>query len=65
LGAREGTIGYDAADEGLEDGGAEEGAVAMWCVSEGVWVLCWGRGRYLRRWYVVRSLNVDKDDMVG
>lgn len=29
LGAWEAVVGYDAADEGLEDGGAEEGAVAV------------------------------------
>ena len=28
LGAGEGAVGYDAVDEGLVDGGAEEGAVA-------------------------------------
>jgi len=28
LGTGEGAIGYDAVDEGLEDGGAEEGAIA-------------------------------------
>lgn len=29
LRAGEGAVGYDAADEGLEDGGAEEGAIAV------------------------------------
>lgn len=33
LGAGEGLEGHDAADEGFEEGGAEEGAVAGSCVS--------------------------------
>ena len=33
LGAGEGAVGYYAADEGLEDGGAEEGAIAKVRVS--------------------------------
>jgi hypothetical protein len=47
LGAGEGAVGYDAADEGLEDGGAEEGAVAMRMLVKCGDVL--EEGRYLRR----------------
>jgi hypothetical protein len=47
LGAGEGAVGYDAADEGLEDGGAEEGAVAMRMLVKCGEVL--EERRYLRR----------------
>ena len=41
MGAGEGAVGYDAIDEGLVDGGAEEGAVArgwlVWMREGWVW----------------------------
>ncbi len=51
LGAREGAVGYDAVDEGLVDGRAEEGAVAGGLVSmdEGGCIWRGGLG-YLRMW---------------
>ena len=44
LGAGEGAVGYDAVDEGLVDGGAEEGAVAGRLVSMDEGGSCWERG---------------------
>ncbi len=56
LGAGETLEGYDAADERLEDGGAEEGTVAVRVL--------------VRIWFVLRSGNGEevrwvRDDVVG
>lgn len=50
--AGEGAVGYYSVDEGLVDGGAEEGAVAVWkklVVREGVWGMGVGVGGELTR----------------
>jgi hypothetical protein len=55
LGAREDAVGYYAGDEGLEEGAAEEGAVAETMLVEGIKI--GGLGEDLRRWYVAGFLK--------
>jgi hypothetical protein len=62
LGAGQNAEGDDAGDEGLEERGAKEGAIAMWCQYECDGVVVAGlRCRYLSKWYVEGFLNDDSD----